>query len=83
MQTTQSIKRTSTGLKEALFEELDSLRNGESNPAKSNAIAKLATQVVNICRIEIDVQKHITSTRDNSKTIDVPGVALCGNSDTP
>ena len=51
--------RTSAGLRDALFDELDGLRNGESNPAKANAIAKLAGQVIDTVKMELDVQKHM------------------------
>lgn len=51
--------RTSAGLRDALFDELDNLRNGQSNPAKANAIAKLSDQVIATVKMELDVQKHI------------------------
>ncbi len=54
------VERTSTGLRNALFDEMDSLRGGTSNPAKSNAVAKLADQIVGTVRLEMDVQKHLT-----------------------
>ena len=51
--------RTSAGLRDTLFEELDALRNGTSNPAKANAIAKLSDQLISTVKMELDVQKHI------------------------
>lgn len=51
--------RTSAGLRDALFDELDGLRQGTSNPAKANAIAKLAGQLIDTVKMEIDVQKHL------------------------
>jgi hypothetical protein len=51
--------RTSAGLRDALFDELDSLRNGVSNPAKANAVAKVADQIISTVKMELDVQKHI------------------------
>lgn len=42
MAATSPTIRTSAGLRDALFDELDSLRNGTTNPAKANAVAKLA-----------------------------------------
>jgi hypothetical protein len=53
------VARTSAGLRNALFDELDSLRQGASNTARANAVAKLAGQVVETVRMEIDVQKHV------------------------
>ena len=46
--------RTSAGLCEALFQEFDSLRNGESDYQHAAAIAKLAVQVSSTKRLEIE-----------------------------
>lgn len=54
--------RTSAGLRDALFDELDGLRSGTSNPAKANAVAKLAGQVIDTVKMELDVQKHLAKT---------------------
>ncbi len=51
--------RTSAGLRDALFDELDSLRSGLSNPSKANAVAKVADQIIATVKMELDVQKHI------------------------
>lgn len=56
------VERTSAGLRDAIFDELEALRNGESNPTRANAVAKLASSVVETVRMEIDVQKHMRST---------------------
>ena len=53
------IARTSAGLRDALFDELDGLRAGRTNAAKANATSKLADQIVNTVRMEMDVEKHI------------------------
>ncbi len=50
--------RTSAGLRDALFDELDGLRLGTSNPARANAVAKLAGQVVDTVRMEIELQRY-------------------------
>lgn len=53
------IERTSVGLREAIFEEIDNLRKGVSNPARSNAMSKLVMSVVETVRMEIEVQRFI------------------------
>ena len=57
--------RTSAGLRDALFDELDNLRNGSTNPAKANAVAKLADQVIATVKMELDVQKHAAKYKPN------------------
>ena len=55
------VKRTSAGLRDAIFDEIDAVRNGTSNPTRANAIAKLATGIVETVRMEIEVQRHAQS----------------------
>jgi hypothetical protein len=49
--------RTSRGLRDTLFEELDMLRNGESEPLRAAAVAKLAVQIINTAMIEVHLQR--------------------------
>lgn len=71
--------RTSAGLRDALFDELDNLRNGSTNPAKANAVAKLADQVIATVKMELDVQKHIAKHKpDASKPAELPSPVALG-----
>jgi hypothetical protein len=47
-------ERTSAGLCEALFEEFDLLRSGKSDPSRAASVAKLAVQIINTKRLEIE-----------------------------
>jgi len=55
------MERTSKGLRDVLFDELDALRHGKSSPTQSNAVAKLAGSVVETVKMEIEAQKFISS----------------------
>lgn len=59
MAKTCEVKRTSTGLRDALFDELEALRSGKSNPTQANAVAKIAGSVVETVKMEIEAQKFI------------------------
>jgi hypothetical protein len=64
MTTTKAAKpilRTSAGLRDAIFDEIDSIRDGSSNPTRANAVAKLATGIVETVRMELEVQRHLRS----------------------
>ena len=52
------VTRTAGGLRDALFDELDAIRAGESNPTRANAVAKLSSSVVDTVRMELDVLKY-------------------------
>jgi hypothetical protein len=54
---TQPLKvtdKTSAGLCDALFEEFDLLRNGLSDSHRASAVAKLAVQIINTKKLEIE-----------------------------
>ena len=46
--------KTSSGLCDALFDEFDLLRNGLSDPHRASAVAKLAVQIINTKKLEIE-----------------------------
>jgi hypothetical protein len=51
--------RNSAGLRDAIFDEIDAIRSGRSSPTRANAVAKLATGIVETVRMEIEVQRHL------------------------
>lgn len=53
------VSRTSAGLRDAIFDEIDAIRAGTSTPTRANAVAKLATGVVETVRMELEVHKHL------------------------
>lgn len=50
----KNIERTSVGLRDALFDELDLLRSGEGNAQRAQAVAKLSAQIVSSVKMELD-----------------------------
>lgn len=56
----QPVGRTSAGLRDALFDELDDLRNGRTNATNANATAKLAASIVATVEMEIEVHKMLS-----------------------
>lgn len=51
--------RTTEGLCDALFDEFDMLRNGESDAHRAGAVSKLVVQIINTKRLEIDAANAI------------------------
>ena len=68
------ISRTSAGLRDAIFDELDSIRNGSSNPTRANAVAKLAGSIVETVRMEIEVQKFARMTGGTKTPTPAPAI---------
>lgn len=62
-----AIDRTSRGLAQAMFEELELLRNGESTPQQARAKASIANTICTISRLEMDFARFVASSRaDNN-----------------
>ena len=57
----KTVVRTSSGLRGVLFDELDALRAGDSNPQRAQAVAKLACQIINSVKMEIEFHSHVSS----------------------
>lgn len=56
---TRSDLRTSAGLRDMLFDELEALRAGKSDPKRAMAVAKLAATIVDSVRMEIEFVRHV------------------------
>lgn len=56
------VVRTSIGLRDALFDEIDALKAGNSNPSRASAMSKLAVQIINSAKMEAQFQQYCTST---------------------
>jgi len=75
--TASPVNRTSAGLRDAIFDEIDAIRNGTSNPTRANAVAKLATGIVETVRMELEVQRHLRQASPGS--LDTAGQTALGS----
>lgn len=62
--TMPNIVRTSAGLRDALFDELDRMRKGDTNATNANAVARLADQICNTVHMELEVHRHLAKLPD-------------------
>jgi len=78
--TAAPVIRDSAGLRDALFDEIDALRQGNSNPTRANAVAKLAATVVDSVRMEVEVRKAAEAMASESVAIEkLPQPLKLGN----
>lgn len=52
-------KRTTAGLRDALFDALDDLRGPKPDVAKAVAISKVAREIINIAKAEMDFHSRL------------------------
>jgi len=50
-------RRTSVGLRNALFDEIDALRRGDGDPERAIALSKIAATIIDTVRVEIQYRK--------------------------
>lgn len=78
----KNTERTSAGLCEALFEEFDLLRNGLSDAHRASAVAKLAVQIINTKKLEIEAAAfHKAGLRFTSLALTAKGIAIGHDAD--
>lgn len=81
MNTEKQIVRTTAGLRDMLFDELDALCNNKSTPAQANAKARVAHEICHSAELDLSVRQHRANAAMNGETaIDraVPGSLRLG-----
>jgi hypothetical protein len=73
------IERTSEGLRNLLFDEIDRLRSGKSSVGEARAIAALTSQVMQTVHMEIAVAQLRRDYPADMKLVIPPPLALNGN----
>jgi hypothetical protein len=53
----QPTNRTSAGLRNALFDEIDALRRGDGDPQRATAVAQLAKTILLTAKLEFQFKK--------------------------
>tara|TARA_R110000744_G_scaffold105458_1_gene201520 strand:- start:508 stop:753 length:246 start_codon:yes stop_codon:yes gene_type:complete len=66
-ETFKAAVRTSSGLRDVLFDELDRLTNGQSNPQQAQAVSKLACQIINSVKAEVEFHSHVRGLPDSTE----------------
>lgn len=72
------VERTSEGLRNMLFDEIDRLRSGKGTVGEARAIAALASQVVNTVHMEIAVAQLRRDYPADMKLVIPPPLKLNG-----
>ncbi|KKK47247.1 hypothetical protein LCGC14_3157150, partial [marine sediment metagenome] len=63
---TKLVVRTSKGLQDCLFNEIDDLHSGKATLQSSAAIATLAFRIIQVARLELDAGRSVTEPKDGT-----------------
>jgi hypothetical protein len=66
---TKKITRTSEGLRNALFDEMDNLRSGTSDTKRASMVAKLANTIVSVAKVEMEHARYEDMPKLGSDTL--------------
>lgn len=65
-----AVVRTPAGLRDALFDEWDRLRRGESNATNANAISRMAATITESAVAELEMHKTLAALPPREKLAD-------------
>ena len=74
----KQVTRTSKGLQETLFDEIDSLRDGTTTPQSARTIASLASGIIQTAKLEMDYGRFIADQRSGREEITEPKTIQLG-----
>lgn len=57
------ITRSTSGLRNALFEEMEALRNGSSNAQRARSVAMMANSILQSVQVEIEYHKYVNANK--------------------
>lgn len=72
--------RTTQGLRDILFDEIDGLRDGTGETDKALAVANLAKQIVNTAKVELEFHRAMHQMDLEGTPIKLGNLALGGAS---
>ena len=73
---TTPVTRTSSGLRDALFDEIDALRNGKTTAERARALAGLASQIVNSVSMDLEYHKQVSNNPAIALAQELPSLRL-------
>lgn len=68
--------RTSQGLRDILFDEIEELRSGNGDPWRALAVSQLAKQIVSTVRAEMNFMKQVHGGKETSGDVAVGTMVL-------
>lgn len=70
------MERTSKGLRDILFDEIEQLRGPNGDPRRALAVSNVARQIVNTVRVELDYAKQATILREQGGAVELGTLKL-------
>ena len=72
----KQMKRSSKGLRDVLFDEIEHLRGESGDPSRAQAVANLAKQIINTVKVEMDYHREAVRMQEQGNPISLGSVDL-------
>jgi len=66
---TSLVQRTSHGLQEHIFQQLDRLEQGKTTPQHARSVAALANTAISLARLEMEYARFVTDQRTDGHSL--------------
>ena len=70
------MERNTSTLRNILFDEIDGLKNGTSEPRRAMAVARLAQQIIQTAKVEMEFYRLQSKAEDAGKTLELGAMSL-------
>jgi len=75
-----SSERTTKGLRDILFDEIEALRGEKGDPTRAQAVANLARQIMNTARVEMEFLRTIDAATKSGGSVELGKLELGSSS---
>lgn len=69
-------ERTTQGLRDILFDELDLMRTPEGDPQRALSVANLAKQIINTAKVELDFHRTMSALEEKGTSVSLGTLQL-------
>lgn len=74
----KQLQRTSAGLRDILFDEIEQMRSGSGDAARAMSVASLAKQIVSTAKVELEFHRVISEMEGTPRPLQLGTLQLGG-----
>lgn len=68
--------RTTHGLRDILFDEIDRMRGDDADPTRALAVANLAKQIISTAKVELEFHRTLSNLAESGTNVSLGTLAL-------
>ena len=68
--------RTTQGLRDILFDEIERMQTEDGDPSRAMAVANLSKQIINTAKVELDFARTMTALAEKGNAVSLGALEL-------